>query len=82
MCIAASDKPTITGASPSFGSDNATRFVEELMKTNATRQSEHWSRKRYPGSAAVSTAPLHHAIDFFAQCIRDTRSGFNYPVGG
>jgi hypothetical protein len=77
MCIAASDKPTITGASPSLGSDTATRFVEELMKTYATRQWEQRPRKRYPGSATVSTVPLHHAIHFFAQSRCDTLSGFN-----
>src|ERR1044072_9433270 len=54
ICIAASDRPTITGASPSLGSDTATRFVEELMKTTATRQWEQWSRKWYPGSATAS----------------------------
>jgi hypothetical protein len=65
--MAASDKPTITGASPSFGSDTATRFVEELMETSATRQWEQWSRKRYPGSSTVSTVPLHHRTQLFAQ---------------
>jgi hypothetical protein len=82
MCMAASDKPTITGASPSLGSDTATRFVEETMKTNATRQWEQWSRKRYPGSATVSTVPLHHRISVFAQWRGDTRKRFNFSTGG
>jgi hypothetical protein len=80
--MAASDKPTITGASPSFGSTTGTRFVDELIETNATQQWELRSRKRYPGSAAVSTAPLQHPSDFFAHCRRDTRSRFNSVAGG
>jgi hypothetical protein len=80
--MAASDKPTITGASPSLASTTATRFVEELIRTNATQQWEQWSRKRYPGSAMVSTAPLHHRRHFFAQWRCDTLSGFNFVSGG
>jgi len=80
--MAASDKPTITGASPSLGSDTATRFVEEFLKTNATRQWDQWSRKRYPGSAMDSTVPLHHWTPVFAQWRRDTRTRFNFAAGG
>src|ERR1700760_1790211 len=41
ICIAASDKPTITGASPSLSSDTATRFIRRLVLVTNTRQWEH-----------------------------------------